>query len=215
VLVGARLSSLIACTAPIFALAAEALLLRKYQFSALGVLGVLLTVAGVVWVVAERQRSGTHGNDVKSAGRTSGIVLAVLGSAAQGLGAVLTARAFETESYHPLAAVQIRMIAAIPAFVGFALLTGRLAATLAALRDRRAMLLIVAGAIGGPFLGVTFFTTSLLYVPPSITQTMVSLVPILLIPVVVLMGREKVSPRAVLGTVVAVAGVYVLIHSSP
>ena len=77
------------------------------------------------------------------------------------------------------------------------------------------MAYMTLGAFGGPFLGVTLFTISLQYVSPSVTQTMVSLVPILMIPVVVLTGKETVSPRALLGTLTAVAGVFLLIHGSP
>lgn len=234
VLIGARMCALITCTAPIFALIAESIFLRKFQFSMLPILGILVTLVGVAWVISERRPMESVAraedpqvppplspqlSDSRQGGRfsprTVGIVLAFLGAAGQGIGAVLTSRAFEPGNYNALATGQIRMLAGMPLFFAFVLLTGRVKDTLEALRNPPAMAFIALGAFGGPFLGVTFFTTSLQYVPPSVTQTLVSLVPILMIPVVVLSGKEKVSLRAILGTLTAVAGVFLLIHFMP
>lgn len=230
VLIGARTCALITCTAPIFALIAEAVFLRKFRFSMLPIVGILVTLVGVAWVISERRPKeavapqadptsapkpvgGVPGGWLST--RSAGIVLAFLGAAGQGVGAVLTSRAFEPGNFNALATGQIRMLAGIPLFFLFVVLTGRVKDTLAALRNPPAMAFIALGAFGGPFLGVTFFTTSLQYVPPSVTQTLVSLVPIMMIPVVVLSGKEKVSPRAILGTITAVAGVFLLIHFMP
>lgn len=216
VLIGARLCALITCTAPIFALIAEAILLKKFHFSILPIVGILVTLAGVVWVVAERRPLAANTPQPSPPNlRSQGILLAFLGAAGQGIGAVLTSRAFEPGNYNAFATGQVRMLAGIPLFILVVVLAGRTKDTLAALKNAPAMAYMTLGAFGGPFLGVTLFTISLQYVSPSVTQTMVSLVPILMIPVVVLTGKETVSPRALLGTLTAVAGVFLLIHGSP
>lgn len=210
VLLGARLATLIACTAPIFTLAAERLTLPNTPVGALPLLGVLVTVAGVAWVVLERRVDGPAGQT-----HPAGVLLALAGAAGQGVGAVLTAKAFEPAPYDAFAAGQIRMLAGIAAFAAFALLTRRVRATLATLRDGPALGFLSLGAFWGPFLGVSLFIQSLQYIPSSTTQTITSLVPVFIIPFAIFVRKERVSPRAILGACVAVAGVWLLLHTTP
>jgi len=208
VLMGARLTTLVACTAPIFSLAAETVTLRSAPPGAWHLLGVVVTVAGVAWVVLERREAGrAHHASLR------GVLLAVAGAAGQGVGAVLTAKAFEPGRYDAFAAGQIRMLAAIVAFACFVALTRRVRDTLAVLHNGPAMGLLSLGAFWGPFAGVTLFIQSLHYVSPSTTQTITSLVPILIIPFAIVIRRERVSARAVLGGCIAVSGVWVLIRA--
>jgi drug/metabolite transporter (DMT)-like permease len=51
---------------------------------------------------------------------------------------------------------------------------------------------------------------ALAYIATGIAATLNSLTPVLVIPIVVLYYKEKVSVRAMLGAIVAVAGVAVL-----
>lgn len=243
VLIGARLTTLVACTAPIFTLAAELLTMPKIQAHPQHALGVLLTIAGVAWVVLERQGgvtrasagspspspclpgdSATHGEAGEESAaprfgvsgipsvKLHGVVLAVIGAAGQGVGAVLTARAFAPGNYDALAANQIRMIAGVASFACFVLVTRRVRDALAALRNPPALGLLSLGAFWGPFLGVSLFIESLKHVRPSTTQTITCLVPVLIIPLS--MRKERISARAIVGACVAVAGVWLVIHAS-
>ncbi len=209
VLMGARLTTLVTCTAPIFTLAAELLTLPSTHVGPLHVLGICVTIAGVGWVVLERREVGPH-----SRANAAGILLATAGAAGQGIGAVLTAKAFQSAPYDAFAAGQIRMLSAMAAVACFIVATGRVRDTLAALKSGPTMGLLTLGAFWGPFLGVTLFIQSLNYVPPSTTQTITSLMPVLIIPLAVLIRKERVSPRAILGACVAVAGVWMLIYAS-
>jgi drug/metabolite transporter (DMT)-like permease len=103
------------------------------------------------------------------------------------------------------------MLAATPAFGCFAFMTGRMRDTAATLRNGPALGLLTLGAFWGPFLGVSSFIHSLKYVPATMTQTITSLVPVLIIPFAIVVRKEHVSPRAILGGCVAVTGVWVLI----
>lgn len=208
VLLGARLCALITCTAPVFSLLAEAVLLKDYHFSGLELGAILTTIAGVALVVSERREANPRHQVTVWA-----LLLAFMGAAGQGVGAVLTKRALEFDAYNAFATVQIRMIAGIAVFLLFVLVTRRVRDTVAALRSPMAMLFITLGAFGGPFLGVTLFVKSMETISPSTTQTIVSLLPIFMIPLAIWVRGETITTRALAGTTVAVLGVFLLIYA--
>jgi drug/metabolite transporter (DMT)-like permease len=218
VLIGARLSAVVTCTAPIFTLAAEFILLPDSRLTAPEVLGIATTLAGVIWVVSERRTNTAPITTVPTPSQppapiTTGLLLAFIGAACQGIGAVLTKTAFTTTTYSAFSTGQIRILAALPFFLLLVILTGRTRQTALALNHKSGMLFTTLGAIGGPFLGVTFFTLSLQHGSATITQTLVSLVPILMIPLAIAFKHERITPRAVLGTLIAVSGVFLLVNA--
>lgn len=78
---------------------------------------------------------------------------------------------------------------------------------------RSGLVFTIAGAFFGPFLGVWMSLMSADLAPLGVAQTLCSLSPIFILPVVALVDRERISIRAVLGAFVAVAGVGVLLFS--
>ena len=78
-------------------------------------------------------------------------------------------------------------------------------------RWRSGLLFTLAGAVFGPFLGVWMSLVALDHAPVGIAQTLCSLSPIFILPVVVVVNRERVSLRAVIGACVAVGGVAILV----
>jgi drug/metabolite transporter (DMT)-like permease len=79
-------------------------------------------------------------------------------------------------------------------------LTGRV------LRERRTMFLIAGGALTGPTLGVWLSMVAIQYAPVGIASTLMALPPVILIPLERWLFHERVSPRAVVGTGIALAG---------
>ena len=70
---------------------------------------------------------------------------------------------------------------------------------------------IIGGSIFGPFLGVTLSLVAVQATAVGIASTIIALPPIFLIPVGRVVFGERGSPRAVAGTVVALAGVAILL----
>jgi drug/metabolite transporter (DMT)-like permease len=66
------------------------------------------------------------------------------------------------------------------------------------------------GAIFGPFLGVSFSLLAVQQTATGIASTIMSIVPVLIIPPAVLVLHERVSARALIGAIAAVAGVALL-----
>jgi drug/metabolite transporter (DMT)-like permease len=66
---------------------------------------------------------------------------------------------------------------------------------------------LVVGSVFGPFLGVSFSLIAVQNTNAGIAQTIMSLVPVLIIPPAVLINKEKVTAREIVGAVIAVVGV--------
>ncbi len=84
--IGARIPMLVMTTAPILAALFGWLALGEH-LSALAAFGMLLTIGGVAWVVAERPVNGPH---EPAAHRSAGLLLALIATACQAAGSLLS-----------------------------------------------------------------------------------------------------------------------------
>jgi drug/metabolite transporter (DMT)-like permease len=66
------------------------------------------------------------------------------------------------------------------------------------------------GSFFGPFLGVSFSLLAIRYTETGIAATIMAIVPILIIPPVVILYKEKVKPLEILGSVISITGVALL-----
>lgn len=202
VVLGPRLSTLVMATSPIFTIALGYAFLDE-RVSPWHAVGVTLTLAGVAWAVLERPMA-----DAAARPNTSGVLLALGGSLGQAMG--LIASKIGMGGYDAFAATQIRVIAGI---VGFSLVftvTGRWPHLVAALKDRRALAHTALGAFFGPFLGVTCSLLAVTLTKAGIAATIMATTPIVVIPFVVLVHKERVGIGGLLGAVIGVAGVALL-----
>jgi len=205
VLIGARLSLLVMALVPPLTALMGWIALGE-GLGAMDGLGMALTVGGVVYVLIERRPE----RERKIAGRDrrNGVLLALGGAFGQAAGLILSKLGMK--SYDAFAATHIRVIAGL---VGFALIFcfvrwwPRVAA---ALRDGRAMATIGAGSIFGPFLGISLSLLAVQHTEAGAAATIMAIVPVLIIVPSVLIKKEKVSTRAVIGALVAVIGVGVM-----
>lgn len=208
VLIGPRLSSLIMSLAPPIAALLGFFVLGE-TLALEHALGMGLTVAGVGWALADRTPAGaaTPG-DRRS--RAVGVLLAGFGAVGQGGGLVLSKLGMG--DYDAFAATQIRVFAGTVSFaLIFTAIRGWPRVGLA-LRQIRAMALTGLGAVFGPFLGVSLSLLAVQHTQAGIAASIMSIYPVMLIPVVVVLGRERVGLRGVLGTVLAMLGVVLLVR---
>ena len=80
-----------------------------------------------------------------------------------------------------------------------------------ALKSKRGMGQTAAGAFIGPFVGVTLSMVAVAYTQAGIAQTLMSLMPVFIIPAIWVLYKQKTSWRGVLGAIVAVIGVAILL----
>ena len=168
--------------------------------------GMALTLCGVVWVVAEGKVQAQRVSVWKAS--AWGVALAFLGALGQAGGNVLGKKGMM--DYDPSAAVQIRVIAALPAFALLFLAMRWYPRVVRGLADARAMSLMALGALAGPVVGVSLLFLSMQLLPAAVSQTFVAALPVVIMPFTIIVYKEHVSRRAVLGALVAMAGVTVL-----
>jgi drug/metabolite transporter (DMT)-like permease len=207
VLIGPRLSQLLMSLAPPMAAVAGLLFLHE-ELRAWNWLGMLVTLVGVGWVVMER-RAGEDDPELRPGHYRAGIALGVLSAAGQAFGAVLSK--YGMGSYDAFAATQIRCLTGFVCFAVLLACLGWYPRVVVTLREPRVMGQIAVGAFLGPFLGVGLFLFSLQHIATGVAQTIVSVSPVLVIPLVMVLEKERVSLRAVAGALVAVLGVGLLL----
>jgi drug/metabolite transporter (DMT)-like permease len=205
VLVGARTTMLISMSlSPILAALFGWCLLGD-QLTSLDVLGMAVTLAGVAWVVLERPAST---EDQQRQHRRLGILLGVGAGVGQAGGLILGK--YGMGSLDPFAASQIRVLAGAFGFAMLFFAIRRWHRVGSALGNRPAMARIALGAFFGPFLGVSLALLAIQRTATGVAATIMSLVPVFLIVPSILIFRERVTLRAVLGAMIAVGGVAVL-----
>ena len=90
-------------------------------------------------------------------------------------------------------------------------MTGKWGTVKRAFHDSRALIYTAAGSVAGPFLGVSLSLLILHYLAAGIAATFLSLVPVFMIPFARFLHKEHVSLRALIGTLIAVFGIYLLV----
>jgi drug/metabolite transporter (DMT)-like permease len=205
--VGTRLTVLVFSTAPVIAAVLGFLFLDEHLTS-IQLLGMAVSLGGVLWVVSEQQ-----GEPLTGAARRnylSGLFFAFLGALGQALGAI-TAKFGLEGNFPALSAQIIRMLAATLAIWLIALFQKQVRSSLDELRSKpRATGYMLLGAIFGPVIGVFLSLVAIQYTEVGVASTLIAMVPIFLLPIGYFVFREKVSPRGIFGTLLALAGVAIL-----
>lgn len=221
-ILGARRASLLGALVPgIVAMMMWPLL--NESLSLVGVAGMVITLAGIMWVVLERGQPGEiHGS------AALGVFLGVLGAVGQAGGQLFSTAgmgmaqprgvmndwagvtADNVVSTHPMLGTLVRMVAGCMLLLAFAALRRTFAQTAATLKDRKALAQTTAGAVFGPFVGVTLSLTAFKYANPAVASTVIATAPVLVIPIVRIVYKQRITARALAGALVAVAGVAVL-----
>jgi len=202
----ARISTLIMSAAPAMT-ALLAFLFLNETLSFTGVSGMAITLAGIALVVLERKESSSHRIPISMAG----VLYALLGALGQAGGMILAKSAFAQGPINGFVATFIRAFAATLVLAPLNYFAGRFTKPREIFsNDRKAFRFTMLGSFLGPYLGVTFSLIAISLTDVAIAATIIALVPIIMLPMVWLLFREKLSWRAVVGACVAVAGVGIL-----
>jgi len=208
VMIGPRLSMLLMALSPAMG-AVLAWLLLGEALSGWEILGMALAIGGVAWVVTDR-RNGNGNSDRAPRAYLIGVLFGLGGALGQALGLIFSKEGLRGD-FSALSGNVIRLIAATITIWAFTVFRGQASNTLAVLRAKPgALRTIVGGAVAGPFLGVWLSLIAVQNAPVGVASTLMSFPPILLIPLGWLIFKERITQRAIVGTVLALAGVAVL-----
>jgi drug/metabolite transporter (DMT)-like permease len=204
--VSVRISSLIMSTAPAIA-AVLAFYFLDETLLPLGVLGIIITIAGIMLVLLERKEESGHHMPVS----TVGVVFALLGATGQAGGLILAKCAFSIGKINGFYATFVRASTASLVLLALNYFTGRFTHPVRVFsNDRKALGFVALGAFFGPYLGVTFSLIAISITNVAIAATIMATVPIMMLPAVRIIYKEKLSWRAVAGAITAVVGVGIL-----
>ena len=202
--VGARISMLIMSTVPPIT-AITGFILMGERITLLGLTGMVITIGGIALVILTRN-SGER--IVRLTHPVKGLIYAFIGALGQSFGLVFSK--FGMGSYNPIAATQIRIIAAIIGFSIVLTISKNWGNFHTALKDHKAMRHISIGSVFGPFIGVSLSLFAVQYASTGIVSTIMSITPILIIPMSIIILKEKVAPREIFGAIVSLIGVSLL-----
>lgn len=212
VLIGPRRGVLLMSTAPIFT-AIFAYFSLGEALGAWAIIGVAVTITGVMIAVLEEEDEANSKVYTKRK-LTIGYSLAILGSIGQGVGVVLSKLGMQgaegVDALDPLSATLMRMIFGCAAMWVGVVAFGRLSELREGSKDRGAVGRTMAGAVTGPFLGVWLSMIAITYTLTGVAQTLMSLMPIMVIPVVWVLYKQKTSWRGIVGAGIAIVGVAIL-----
>jgi len=206
VLIGTRLTLLIFSLSPaITALFAWIYLGESLELIA--ILGILITLTGVIWVTREKPSLANNNSAIRISAK--GVILAFLGGTGQAVGIVFAKQGMG-EMINPLAGTFVRMVFAAGTIWIISLITGSVVRTIKSFENHKGVFYSIGGAFFGPFLGVWMSLLAVKNTKAGIAMAIMSIVPVLVIPWVMIFYKEKVSMRAAIGAVIAVAGVFIL-----
>lgn len=213
VVVGARVSMLIMALVPPITAVTGWIILGE-TLTLLNITGMLLTISGISLVVLKRKAPELNGvtrNGVKFSYPLKGIFLAVGGAFGQAIGLVLSK--FGMKDYDAFASSQIRVFAGMLGFTVLFFVLRRWRNVWSGLGNRKGMLFTVIGSVFGPFLGVSFSLIAIQNTNTGVAATIMSIVPVLIIAPAILIFKEKVNLKEIIGAMIAVGGVALLFLS--
>ena len=204
--IGARVSMLIMSLVPPMS-AFLAYFFLDEKLSLLGFLGIIITMSGIAIVVFKREEKPTSNYRIDY----HGIFYAVIGAAGQAVGLIFAKFALNEGEVNGFLAGFVRILSAFIIFYPLALMTSRFKKPIHVFNnDRKALMFTLIGSIFGPFLGITFSMISITYAKIGIASTLMSTMPIIMLPMVRFYYKEELTWISIMGAFVAVAGVAVL-----
>ena len=204
--VGPRISMLMMSLVPAMT-AVMGLLFLDEALSLPALAGMAITITGIAVVVLER------GGKVQRAYHPTakGVAFAFLGALGQATGLIFAKFAFNEAPLHGMVASTVRIGAAVVIFLPMALMLRwyRNPVKVYA-KDRRALAYTFAGAILGPYFGITFSLVAIANTEVAVATTIMALPPVILLPLVWMWYKERITLRSAIGALLAVGGVAVL-----
>ena len=211
VIIGPRRSLLIMSLSPIFA-AILAYFILNETLTNLAIIGMIITIIGVLTVIIEKEEK-SYEEAISKKQKIWGISLALIGAIGQGTGAVLAKKGIYIDPnllVNPLSTTLIRMIPAAIFIWICVLLAGKLPEIQKALKNKQGMQTTIAGAFLGPFIGVTFSMIAVTFTEIGVAQTLMSLMPVIIIPIIWVLYKQKTNIRGIIGAIIAIIGVSIL-----
>jgi drug/metabolite transporter (DMT)-like permease len=204
--IGPRLSILLLSSAPAIT-AVLAYFFLGERISLLGLIGMGITMGGIILVVLEKKEVPGEKYQIDKVGIFHGF----MGAVGQAGGLVLAKFAFDQGEINGMVATFIRIFASVLLIVPLGILSRRYKNPVKLYAaNPRALLLTIGGTIVGPYLGITFSLIAISHTKVGIAATLMSTMPIIMLPLMKFIYKEHLNWKAYTGAFLAVGGIAIL-----
>ncbi|RZM77975.1 DMT family transporter [Leptolyngbya iicbica] len=205
---GARRALLMETLAPPLT-ALIALIFLQERLGAIAWCGIVLTVGGIAWVISERVPAA----DQYSFNLKTGLLWSVLAQLGQASGAVMSRGALANTTVDPLWSGLLRIAAGAIVLVILVSSRGSIRQQFIPLRSRQLLPLLGIAAFLGTYLAIWLQQIAFKFTPAGIAQALLATSPLFVLPIAASLG-DRITGRAVLGVMIAIAGIWLLIGTS-
>jgi drug/metabolite transporter (DMT)-like permease len=205
-LIGARLGIILMALVPVLSTVLAYIFLNEV-ISLLGLLGMLITLAGILVVVLEKNSADKNYFSFNRIG----IFFGFLGALGQASGLIFAKFAFEGGELNGFSASFIRLFSASLIIFPLAFTFKRYKSPFRIYHWKSAAVkAIFVGTIFGPVLGITLSLIAIENAKVGIASTLMFTMPVIMLPISRFYFKEKFGWKAALGAVVAVLGTAII-----
>ncbi|HSD62347.1 MAG TPA: DMT family transporter [Ignavibacteriaceae bacterium] len=204
--IGARLGMVLMSLVPAISALLAWIFLNEI-ITPIGIVGMFITIFGVLLVVTDK----SHSSSVQGHFDKIGILSGFLGAAGQAGGLVLAKVAFAEGYVNGFVASFTRLSSAGLLILVIGILFKRYKNPIKIYKNEiPALKATIAATVLAPVLGVTLSLVAIEFTKVGIASTLMALVPIIMLPISKYYYRENLSTQAISGAFIAVAGVVIL-----
>jgi drug/metabolite transporter (DMT)-like permease len=203
---GPRLSNLVMASSPAFSVVLSFLFLHEI-IDLKGILGILVTLIGIVLVITQRKQEHSEGFKITR----DGLINAGIGSLCQAIGLVLAKLAFKEGDINPMIGTFYRLFTATIILLPIAIYIKRYSNPISLFKgDKKSQINIILGSFFGPFLGISLSFFAIQNTQVGIAAILMAMQPILMLPLSKIIYKEKLSLISIFGALIAVLGVVII-----
>ncbi|SRR5581483_2038672 len=207
-LVGPRLGMLLLSLSTVIGMF-EAWIFLGESLGLIQIIGIALTLGGIIWVAMEQG----NGNGQAPHHAALGVLFGILSAVCQATGLVFSKQGLYG-NFSPIQGNSIRMFAAALSLWLIAALQKEAGTTIQTLKaNPSALKQLAIAAFIGPVLGVSSSLLAIQHTQIGIASVLTSLAPVFMLPVSHYIFKERLGWQAIVGTLLAMAGVTILFLS--
>ncbi len=209
-ILGPRIALMIATTSPVFSVLLGRVYLKE-QLLLIVVAGILLTIAGLFIVLTDGAATQEAPN-LYPGKIAAGIWFGIAGALCQSVGGVLS-RVGSQDCSGLEAAIYRVTVGMVVLFVYYSI-SGKLLTTVRSILRWHVIKLLFPATVIGTWMGIWLCQVAYKNSDVAIAQTLLSTCPLFAIPIIWIYDRRRLSARALIGTLIAVAGIILVVKYS-
>jgi len=206
--IGPRLSLLVSSSSPILG-AILAWIFLGQELPANAVLGIALVLGGILWVVSEGGGDKSKLEEINP-DYQKGLMFAFAGALGQAVSFVFSSQGVSGD-FPAMSASLMRTFVGLVTLWLVIIAQRNVRSNIKLLTSEgRSMVFIFIAAVSGPVIGASLVLLSLQFTSVGVSSTLSNTTPIILIPIGYFVFKEKITLRAIVGTIIAIAGIAIL-----